>query len=103
MVAALGGVPDQLPPTARLLRPGLSAGSAPCGIRARDPQATGSPRSRRITPCPLPAQCQAGAIVSAKPIEEFLRFAGLEDVDDDWVRQSGLIEWREGGPDVWEH
>ncbi|WP_307675952.1 hypothetical protein [Streptomyces sp. V4I2] len=36
-------------------------------------------------------------------IIEFLRLAGLEDVDDDWVRQSGLIEWREGGPDVWKH
>ncbi|BFO22635.1 hypothetical protein SHKM778_90230 [Streptomyces sp. KM77-8] len=53
---------------------------------------------------PLPAQRQAGAIVSVEPIEEFLHFAGLEkEVDDDWVRQSGLIGWREGGPDVWDH
>ncbi|GAB2713012.1 hypothetical protein [Streptomyces bullii] len=36
-------------------------------------------------------------------IVEFLRLAGLDDVDDDWVRQSELIEWRGGGPDVWEH
>ncbi|MFI6009934.1 hypothetical protein ACIBAG_14105 [Streptomyces sp. NPDC051243] len=35
-------------------------------------------------------------------IVEFLRLAGLEDVDDDWVRQSPLIEWRGGGPDRWE-
>jgi hypothetical protein len=34
-------------------------------------------------------------------IVEFLRLAGLENVDDDWVRQSGLIEWRGGGPEVW--
>ncbi|KUM74100.1 hypothetical protein J7F01_01325 [Streptomyces sp. ISL-22] len=35
-------------------------------------------------------------------IVEFLRLAGLEDVDDLWVRQSGLIEWRGSGPDEWE-
>ncbi|MFE0249379.1 hypothetical protein [Streptomyces sp. NPDC059010] len=35
-------------------------------------------------------------------VVEFLRLAGLEDVDDDWVRASGLIEWRGGGPDAWE-
>ncbi|GAA3290556.1 hypothetical protein [Streptomyces cinereospinus] len=34
-------------------------------------------------------------------VVEFLRLAGLEDVDDDWVRQSALIEWRGGGPDAW--
>ncbi|MER6347406.1 hypothetical protein ACWC10_34875 [Streptomyces sp. NPDC001595] len=36
-------------------------------------------------------------------ITEFLRRAGLEDVDEAWVRGSGLIEWRGGGPGVWEH
>ncbi|MDT9696841.1 hypothetical protein [Streptomyces sp. P17] len=36
-------------------------------------------------------------------IVEFLRLAGLEDADDDWVRQSDAIEWRGGGPGVWEH
>ncbi|MEU6259664.1 hypothetical protein [Streptomyces sp. NPDC047043] len=36
-------------------------------------------------------------------IVEFLRLAGLEDVDEDWVRQSPLIEWRGGGPEVWQH
>ncbi|MGW0424646.1 hypothetical protein [Streptomyces sp. NPDC003015] len=34
-------------------------------------------------------------------IVEFLRLAGLDDVDDDWVRRSALIEWRGGGPDSW--
>jgi hypothetical protein len=34
-------------------------------------------------------------------IVEFLRLAGLENVDDDWVRRSDQIEWREGGPDTW--
>ncbi|MCX5418571.1 hypothetical protein [Streptomyces sp. NBC_00078] len=34
-------------------------------------------------------------------IVEFLRLAGLGDVDDEWVRQSGLIEWRGGGAKVW--
>jgi len=34
-------------------------------------------------------------------IVEFLRLSGLEEADDDWVRQSGLIEWRGGGPDAW--
>jgi hypothetical protein len=36
-------------------------------------------------------------------IVEFLRLAGMDDVDDVWVRQSDLIEWRSGGPDVWAH
>lgn len=35
-------------------------------------------------------------------IVEFLRLAGLEDVDEDWVRQSPLIEWRGGGPEEWK-
>jgi hypothetical protein len=34
-------------------------------------------------------------------IVDFLRLAGLDDVDDTWVRQSSLIEWRGGGPDAW--
>lgn len=34
-------------------------------------------------------------------VVEFLELAGLENVDDDWVRQSAMIEWRDGGPDVW--
>ena len=34
-------------------------------------------------------------------IVEFLRLAGLEQVDEDWVRQSGLIEWRGPGAGGW--
>jgi hypothetical protein len=34
-------------------------------------------------------------------IVEFLRLAGLEHVDEDWVRQSGLIEWRGPGAGEW--
>ncbi|MFJ4469520.1 hypothetical protein ACIP2X_18780 [Streptomyces sp. NPDC089424] len=32
-------------------------------------------------------------------VVEFLRRAGLDDVD---VETSELIEWRDGGPEVWE-
>lgn len=35
-------------------------------------------------------------------VAEFLRRAGLEAVDDSIVAESHLIEWRGGGPDVWE-
>lgn len=35
-------------------------------------------------------------------IVEFLRLAGLEHVDDDWVRGSALIEWRGPGPGTQE-
>lgn len=34
-------------------------------------------------------------------VVEFLRLAGLDEVDDDWMRRSTLVEWRGGGPDVW--
>ncbi|MFE2276487.1 hypothetical protein ACFXAE_04260 [Streptomyces sp. NPDC059454] len=34
-------------------------------------------------------------------VVEFLRLAGLETVDDDWLRRSAMVEWRGGGPDVW--
>jgi hypothetical protein len=35
-------------------------------------------------------------------VVEFLRLAGLEHVDEDWVRQSSLIEWRGPGAGEWE-
>ncbi|MCF1592192.1 hypothetical protein [Streptomyces muensis] len=35
-------------------------------------------------------------------VAEFLRRAGIEGADPDYVRQTGLIEWRGGGPDVWD-
>ncbi|MGW0140738.1 hypothetical protein [Streptomyces calvus] len=34
-------------------------------------------------------------------VVEFLRLAGLESVDDDWLKRSDLVEWRGGGPDTW--
>ncbi|MFI7413957.1 hypothetical protein ACIBU0_35420 [Streptomyces sp. NPDC049627] len=34
-------------------------------------------------------------------VAEFLRRAGIEDADPAYVRESGLIEWRGGGPEVW--
>lgn len=34
-------------------------------------------------------------------VVEFLRLAGLENVDDDWVRQTALIEWRGGDAESW--
>jgi hypothetical protein len=40
-----------------------------------------------------------GLAYGLRDVEEFLRRAGLEDVD---VESSPLIEWRGGGPEVWE-
>ncbi|WP_405674847.1 hypothetical protein OG292_03120 [Streptomyces sp. NBC_01511] len=34
-------------------------------------------------------------------VVEFLRRAGLDEVDELTVETTGLIEWRGGGPDVW--
>ncbi|WP_312023425.1 hypothetical protein [Streptomyces sp. RP5T] len=34
-------------------------------------------------------------------VVEFLRLAGPDGVDDVWVQQSALIEWRGGGPEGW--
>ncbi|MFF4825174.1 hypothetical protein ACFY20_19470 [Streptomyces sp. NPDC001312] len=39
-----------------------------------------------------------GLAFGARDVEEFLRRAGLEDVD---IETSELIEWQGGGPDVW--
>ena len=44
-----------------------------------------------------------GRAYGLEDIAEFLRRAGMEDVNEAYVEQSGLIEWRGGGPDVWEH
>ncbi|MGW6924463.1 hypothetical protein ACWGA9_24780 [Streptomyces sp. NPDC054950] len=44
-----------------------------------------------------------GRAYGLRDIAEFLRRAGIEDVDEDYVAASGLIEWRGGGPDAWEH
>ncbi|MFJ4276121.1 hypothetical protein ACIP29_36895 [Streptomyces coelicoflavus] len=39
-----------------------------------------------------------GLAYELRDVAEFLRRAGLEDVD---VSASELIEWRGGGPEVW--
>jgi len=44
-----------------------------------------------------------GRAYGLRDIAEFLRRAGIEDVDEAYVAESGLIEWRGGGPQVWEH
>ncbi|MEU5281141.1 hypothetical protein AB0G87_32575 [Streptomyces asoensis] len=44
-----------------------------------------------------------GRAYSLRDIAEFLRRAGIEEVDEGYVAMSGLIEWRGGGPDIWEH
>ncbi|MER6978290.1 hypothetical protein [Streptomyces carpinensis] len=36
-------------------------------------------------------------------VAEFLRRAGIEDADAVYLGGSQLIEWRGGGPEVWEH
>lgn len=36
-----------------------------------------------------------------RDVAEFLRRAGLDDVDETDVETSALIDWRGGGPDVW--
>lgn len=40
-----------------------------------------------------------GVAYGLRDVEEFLRRAGLEDVD---AATSELIEWRGGGPDRWD-
>ncbi|MDF3141731.1 MULTISPECIES: hypothetical protein [unclassified Streptomyces] len=35
-------------------------------------------------------------------VAEFLRRAGIEDADEEYVRRSRLIEWRGGGPEAWQ-
>jgi hypothetical protein len=35
-------------------------------------------------------------------VADFLRLAGMEDADEASVEASELIEWRGGGPRVWE-
>ncbi|MEU9214043.1 hypothetical protein AB0D27_40675 [Streptomyces sp. NPDC048415] len=42
-----------------------------------------------------------GRAYGLRDVAEFLRRAGIEDVEEEYVAASGLIEWRGGGPDVW--
>lgn len=34
-------------------------------------------------------------------VVEFLRLAGLEEADGEWLRTSEQVEWRGGGPERW--
>lgn len=42
-----------------------------------------------------------GRAYGIQDLIEFLRRAGLDAVDETWVSESALIEWRGGGPEVW--
>ncbi|WP_406735370.1 hypothetical protein OG508_28155 [Streptomyces sp. NBC_01108] len=42
-----------------------------------------------------------GLAYSIRDVAEFLRRAGMDDITEDDVILSGLIDWRGGGPDVW--
>lgn len=44
-----------------------------------------------------------GRATSLADVTEFLRRAGLEDVDEVDVAGAGWIVWRGGGPDDWVH
>ncbi|MGJ5826047.1 hypothetical protein [Streptomyces ossamyceticus] len=44
-----------------------------------------------------------GRAHSLRNVAEFLHWAGNEDADETYVAASGLIEWRGGGPQEWEH
>ncbi|MEU3220010.1 hypothetical protein [Streptomyces sp. NPDC006971] len=42
-----------------------------------------------------------GLAHSTRDVAEFLRRAGLDDITEDDVSTSGMIEWRGGGPKTW--
>ncbi|MGY4903299.1 hypothetical protein [Streptomyces sp. 900116325] len=42
-----------------------------------------------------------GLAMSLRDVVEFLRRAGMDDITEEDVILSGMIEWRGGGPDVW--
>ncbi|MFJ8855133.1 hypothetical protein [Streptomyces sp. NPDC102437] len=42
-----------------------------------------------------------GMAYSVRDVAEFLRRAGLDDITEDDVILSGVIEWRGGGPETW--
>lgn len=44
-----------------------------------------------------------GLAYSTADVAALLQTAGLQDWDDMDVVRSGLIEWRGGGPDAWDH
>ncbi|MET8098118.1 hypothetical protein ABZV29_16810 [Streptomyces sp. NPDC005236] len=44
-----------------------------------------------------------GRAFSVKDVAAFMQTAGLQDWGEMDVVRSELIEWRGGGPEVWEH
>lgn len=42
-----------------------------------------------------------GMAHSLRDVTEFLRRAGMDDLEDSDVAVSGMIDWRGGGPDLW--
>ncbi|MGW6459107.1 hypothetical protein ACWF94_24825 [Streptomyces sp. NPDC055078] len=42
-----------------------------------------------------------GLAYGISDVAEFLRWAGLEGIDETDVVMSTVVEWRGGGPDVW--
>lgn len=44
-----------------------------------------------------------GLAYSVQDLARFMQEAGLQEWDEMDVVRSALIEWRGGGPDVWEH
>ncbi|MFF7452131.1 MULTISPECIES: hypothetical protein [unclassified Streptomyces] len=44
-----------------------------------------------------------GRAYSTQDIARFMQEAGLQEFDEMDVVRTTLIEWRGGGPDVWEH
>ncbi len=44
-----------------------------------------------------------GRAYGVQDVARFLQEAGLQDWDELDVVRSDLVEWRGGGPDVWDH
>ncbi|MBQ1096321.1 hypothetical protein KBY55_09515 [Streptomyces sp. b94] len=44
-----------------------------------------------------------GRAFDVQDVARFMQEAGLQDWGEMEVVRSGLIDWRGGGPDVWEH
>ncbi|GGQ18693.1 hypothetical protein GCM10010279_28030 [Streptomyces mutabilis] len=44
-----------------------------------------------------------GRAYGVQDVARFLQEAGLQDWDELDVVRSALVEWRGGGPDVWDH
>ncbi|MDV9194335.1 hypothetical protein [Streptomyces sp. Wh19] len=42
-----------------------------------------------------------GLAMSVRDVAEFLRRAGMDDITEDDVILSGMIDWRGDGPDAW--